>query len=303
MKVNKWREVYDSPQSVDPWKNVPDFALYLDVEPTNHCNMKCAFCNRKRMTRPLGYMLPETFSRILEDAIIFRPKGIRFLRWGEPLWNYATPEYIRKIKDAGMLTHVTTNGLLLSGRIGGLKGCGLDTMIVSMQGTDATGYRRLRGNKQADVIAGIHDFKNSIPDTWLVVSTTITNESPEQVAEFVSTWSAVADEVSVGKTMFRRVRDREGIEDLIQESPELPKSFKCKEIETKLSVQWDGTISACCIDYDNQMTLGNVHKNNLMDSWESPERKAMLEILRLKRLDLLLLCSECELNYEFRGEV
>ena len=71
----------------------------------------------------------------------------------------------------------------------------------------------------------------------------------------------------------------------------------------KLSIDWDGTVSPCCLDYDQQLSIGNINKDNLLDLWNSEELKAIRTLLANKRQDVLLLCSTCELNYPFRGKI
>ncbi len=152
--INPWRKIYDLPESVNPWEFLSegtsiDFALYLDVEPTNHCNMNCAFCVAKQqMKRPKDYMDIKLFEEICKQAEKFGSKGIRFLRWGEPLLHKQIDKMIIMAKDHKQLTHITTNGFFLDDNMCvKLIEAGLDSIIISMQGTNEGEYSKLRGSQ------------------------------------------------------------------------------------------------------------------------------------------------------------
>ena len=83
--LNKWREVYDSKESKNPWKYPSEAPLYLDIEPTNRCNFKCKFCVAHagtQMKRKKGFLDLDLFENICNQAKNIGVKGVRFLRWG-----------------------------------------------------------------------------------------------------------------------------------------------------------------------------------------------------------------------------
>lgn len=68
----------------------------------------------------------------------------------------------------------------------------------------------------------------------------------------------------------------------------------CTEVLTKLSVNWNGDITACCADYDNFMILGNINFGTLKEAWESRKLNMFRDMLgdKLKHAQLPL-CRDC----------
>ena len=44
---------------------------------------------------------------------------------------------------------------------------------------------------------------------------------------------------------------------------------ECPEVFNKLSINWDGTLTACCTDSDNKMLLGNIKESSVTEIWKS----------------------------------
>lgn len=61
--------------------------IYLDVELTNCCNIRCNMCpvGAGVMQRKKGFMNDDVFYRIVEDIKRYHIQGVRFIRWGEPM--------------------------------------------------------------------------------------------------------------------------------------------------------------------------------------------------------------------------
>jgi radical SAM protein with 4Fe4S-binding SPASM domain len=307
IKRNPWRRIYDHPQSLDPHKNgIPEFALYLDVEPTNVCMFDCLFCARQQMKRPLGYMNMDMCEEICRQAELFGCMGIRYLRWGEPLMHPRIDEMVEIAKDHNLLTHITTNGYMLAEPMcHRLIDAGLDSIIISLQGTTGEEYNNVRNTDVYNKIEGNIEQLMSIKEgglPWVHVSTTVTDESDKQIKEWENKWNGIVDSTGWGYTWFKRLKNKERVEDLIKRAKALPHHFKCIEVMNKLSIDLDGTVSPCCLDYDQQLSIGNIKETDLMTLWKSPQANAIRTLLGQKRQDILVLCSGCELNYAFRGK-
>lgn len=309
-QINPWRKIYDLPQSTDPYTyGKPDFALYLDVEPTNGCTFNCLFCARQQMKRPIGYMDLDLYKEICKQAKEYGAHGIRLLRWGEPLLHKQIDEFVKIAKEHSLCTHITTNGMLLDDKmIIRLIESGIDTIIISLQGTNKDEYNKVRNTDKYDVVSNnikrlveIRD-ELKVDNPYVHISTTITDETVAQVKDWERYWSSIVDSTGWGYTWFKRLKDKTKVQDLIDRSKKLPHNFKCIEVMNKLSIDWDGTVSPCCLDYDQQLTIGNIKDNNLMELWKSPQAEAIRTLLGQKRQDLFTLCSGCELNYDFRGK-
>ncbi len=147
-------------QPVDP----PLTKLYL--EPTTKCNLQCRTCMRSTWDEQTGDMPVEVFNKLLRGLrTIPTFSTISFWGIGEPLMH---PEIIGMIRSANRLgykTEMITNGLLLDRDMAeGLVDAGLDTLIVSVDGTSSESYLDIRkGSSFATVLANIrhvHEARN-----------------------------------------------------------------------------------------------------------------------------------------------
>ena len=113
-RENPFRKIYDSEEFksiLQRKENIPKFPFLVDVELTNHCNLKCIFCGQQAMTRPKGFM-SENFKKIVNECSQYNTP-IRFIRWGEPFLHPNIIEFSKYVKSKGLLLHITTNGLAM----------------------------------------------------------------------------------------------------------------------------------------------------------------------------------------------
>lgn len=288
---NPFAEIYQSWVNSDYTPdNYPEAPNTIDIELTNLCNLKCKMCptGQRKLKRGLGYMTNFTFRQILDSAEAFRP-AIRFIRWGEPLMNKNWPYYVNEVKRRGLLCHITTNGhLLTNGAIHELFMTNLDSIKISFQGYDWMEYEDYRGVDYMDVLykqLEVLKRKKNNKKPFVVVGTTVEKPDYRRTELFKQRFGEVADLVLVSKTF-----------DLSEKRDKVP---QCYEVYNKLSVDWDGTITACCGDYDRFMKLGNIKNKELLDVWNGDKLKRIREKLYNGNLKGLPLCQKCaRANYE-----
>ncbi len=305
-----WREVYDNPVSKDPFAyGTPIAPLYLDIEPTNNCNFNCKFCvGKQQATRPKGFMDIELFKSICIQAKEMGTHGVRFLRWGEPMLHPEIINFIRIAKKQGLLTHITTNGSLVDAyNAVKLIDSGLDSIIISLQGLTAEESKELRSEEYEKVVGHVLDFitirnKSKARNPFVQVSTSVTDESDVEQQRFRDYWLQKVDGVTIGSTWFKRLKDKEPVKDFLPRAKKLRTKFKCIEVMTKLSIDWDGAVSPCCLDYDQELTIGNANTQSLKEIWHSMDARAIRKLLANEHQEMFVLCSTCELNYDFRGQ-
>ena len=90
------------------------------------------------------------------------------------------------------------------------------------------------------------------------------------------------DDVKVGVTNLSRIDDSVG------------KHINCKEPWQKLSIDWDGEVSACCGDYDRLLNIGNINDSSLFDLWNTNTKLlAYRTLIGNNKHASLSLCSKC----------
>jgi len=282
---NPFRKYYD-----DDLSKSRDFPLIIDVELTNHCNLMCKMCSRNIMKRDKGFMSRETFNLILKQ-IKGKDVGIRFIRWGEPFLHPHIIDFSNLIKSSDHLLHITNNGLVISeSNMRAIIDMKLDSIIFSMQGLNKKEYEYIRGAPYDILEANIKklvEMRRDRDKPYIHITTTADDIKGKN--RFLNKWSKIVDEVSVGKTNWERL-------DQTTKRCHIP----CTEVHRKLSVDWDGKVTACCGDYDNLLTIGNIHKNSLYDIWNNnPQLDGIRALLDNMNHRALTLCKDCYPAHNF----
>ena len=292
MRINPFNEIYRSKEysEVD---EPSDFPMIVDIELTNDCNLKCKMCSRQIMTRDIGYMSKELFKKIVDECAEHNT-AIRLIRWGEPFLHPHILEFCKYVKDKGLPLHITTNGMVLSeSQMIGIILCKVDSIIFSMQGVTPDGYEHMRKGAIYDLlytnIMKLLELRRTRDKPFIHISTTVTDETDKEINAFKDAWKDVVDSVGIGKTRFSYL----GKEDNIK------KEYRdCKEPWQKLSVDWDGKVSACCNDYDNLLTIGDINERSLFNLWNyNDQLDGIRAILNNMNHRCLTLCSKCFHTY------
>jgi radical SAM protein with 4Fe4S-binding SPASM domain len=288
--------------------HVPLAPSYLDIELTNVCNFACVFCptgigiQRRRR----GFMAAETFQKII-DEIQGTAIGMRFVRWGEPTLHPRWIAFLREAKQRDILCHLTTNGSRLDDEsMSDLVNMGLDCIRFSFQGVDSRTFRAMRRvddfSRLLSTVNTMKKCRGDKPRPLIHVQTSITIESASRVNSFVELARSVADVVTVGRTVLTNLaigdvdsgrEEREQLAALKMEESLATEHPTCNEVFDKLSVNWDGTISACCADFDNVMIVGNLAWDSILQVWRSEKMQRYRLLLSQMRHDEIPLCRHC----------
>jgi pyrroloquinoline quinone biosynthesis protein E len=118
----------------------------LLCELTYRCPLQCPYCSN-----PLGFarhtdeLTTADWERVLTEAAALGAVQAHF-SGGEPLLRADVPQIVRRARDLGLYTNLSTGGTLLTEKLAGqLREAGLDSLQVSIQDADAKNSDRLAG--------------------------------------------------------------------------------------------------------------------------------------------------------------
>ena len=143
----------------------PKSPLMVYVELTRRCNMKCRHCDiwmtaskhkDLKRTEVSGERLLEVLTGQVERGLLAVD-----LFGGEPLMRTDLEEIIRGLKTVGVHVTVTTNGTLVDeNRAAGMVEAGLDQLLVSIDGPEASVHDGIRGREGTfdKAVAGLEAF-------------------------------------------------------------------------------------------------------------------------------------------------
>ncbi len=288
--------------------NLAAFPHIIDIELTNLCNFRCLMCptGNHSQQRPQGFMPEEVFYRIL-DEIRGRKLGLRFIRWGEPLMHPKIIEFLTAAKRDGHLVHLNTNGSYLTEDMADqLLAVPIDSLKFSVQGVDRNSYREMRNidffDKLLETATMLHDKRGKRDLPFLQISTTVTYESKELQQAFLERVSHVCDATNIGATNFDwldlgavRLKPTEVdlLKSLMKQDSVQRIHPECPEVFDKLSINWNGKVTACCMDSNDLMVVGDVATQSLPEIWNSETLNEYRRLLADMRHDEMDLCKHC----------
>ena len=319
-RVNQFDEIYrksngtsNKEKNENLKRDTQKVPLYLDIELTNCCNITCNMCpvGTGKMKRSKGFMTDEVFDKICENVEKYSIEAVRFIRWGEPVLHKNFLFYLEKMKKTGALVHFNTNGMLLTEymmkKIIDLQ---IESVKFSFQGIDHQTYSEMRtgGNYEQlfSIIQNFYKFRGENKYPYISVTTSTTYETKKEIEKFKKSILPYCDKVGVGQTKMEHV-DLEKM-DILPERKLLYETYihkeqgimkrleVCPELWDKLSINWDGSVSACCRDYDNQMLIGNILEDDLLTLFHNKKEKMYRTIVCNGEQDKLPLCKVC---YEY----
>ncbi len=296
IRKNPFRDIYGKGtyREFSPFR----FPEIVDVELTNNCNLNCKMCARQNMTRLRGFMSKEIFETVATECVR-NNAGIRLIGWGEPFLNPNIIEFCKFVKGISIIDpitlkesksplHITTNGHLITDiQMKELVELGLDSIIFSMQGATKKGYEEMRTGadyeKLKRKILKFVEIRGENEKPFIQISSTMTFETEDEISTFVDYWKNIVDEVVVGKT-----------QPLEPPKGEYVYYRPCAEVFHKLTVKWDGQVSACCNDSNNMLVIGAVSQNTLYDIWNNNQiLEAIRKLLTNNKFRTLSLCKNC----------
>jgi len=239
-------------------------------EITNRCHYDCAICVKNKLTRPRGMMDLATFRRLLDKILDECDwiKTVSFAGMGAPLSNPDIVDIVRHVDTLGLEPILVTNGDLLTPDLfARLQDAGLRSVRVSFHGITPEGYSRLHGvesSKFYKVKSQLDDIFTIKDRTKILMTLVIMkgiNEGP--VEDWIAMWEGKADLIEAWTA-------HNWVNQLNNRAVQGERVRTCGRIEHgPLQIQVDGTINACCFDWDGKLTYGDLNKQTLSEIFSS----------------------------------
>ncbi len=287
------------------------FLLYVD--PSSACNFRCTFCPTghtdlvKASEYKRSVMHIELFKKLLQDLEAFSQplKVMRMNKIGEPLLNKELPTMIALAKAGGRVQSIdlATNASMFSPELlTRLVDAGLDRLNVSLEGVTREQYAQhakvdVDFDRLVDNIRWLYAHRGQCEVTIKIPGDYLSEQDRQRFFDlfgdycdriFVEKLSPIWPEFDVAKRAGVATEEREG-----QYRQALLEKDVCTYIFYAMAVNADGTVSACCPDWDQKLIVGDLNSTPLRDIWHSPAMHNLrLQHLRGARRDNPL-CKGC----------
>lgn len=266
------------------------------IEGTNACNSACIMCGHKDMVRTQGIMSLELYKKILEQLQDWPIRSLLLSGFGEPLLDPHLEERISlaKSKGLGNIGLVSNASLLSPEKAKKMISAGLDLMHISLDGASPGTYHKLRpGLDYYKVVENINHILSLSPRPKIHLQVVTLNDNKAEITDLRRLWERKAD-----RLIFRQVQDWAGQVQLqeLQYSPHLADRKywpPCLYLWDQLNVYWDGTVPACCLDYEARQIVGNAGHQLLEDIWNGNRLKDIRQKHNAGQRNEIFLCRQC----------
>lgn len=293
------------------WKEWPktfhigEFPLFIDVEVTSACNLKCPFCATtfRGSNIKKGFISEKIVRKIIDEGTDRNLYGVKFNIRGEPLLHPKIHKFVKYAKDKGLIdVYFNTNAMLLDKeQASRLIDAGLDRLSVSFEGYTKEVYESYRvGAKFSTVLKNIEEIQSlkkklAVEHPRIRVQTVMLPELKGSFGEYKAFWQGRVDEVGYLDYKEMKVKKR-GIQ----------YPWACPQIFQRMALWWDGTLLPCNHDDDGLLSLGNVKDIEVKSAWHSDFLNKLRETHKAGIAHEIPACDGCYLRdseiLKLRGE-
>jgi len=271
------------------------YPLSLIIDPCNVCNFRCRFCPTghpdliSKVGRPSGKMSFGLFRKIIDDCKGMLPTGgdrIKRLfldKDGEPLLNKGLFKMIRyaKGKEVFQSIETATNAFFLNDKtISLMVGSGLDLVRVSIEQVSDEKYCQVTGrnvqyNQIRRNIERLFREKERQGSNLKIHAKLPGIVDEREKKTFIRDFEGISDTYHVetlagwSRTdLFDFTLGREVNTGVDSESSMNYDRVICNLPFRTMSVNWNGAVSICCVDWTWGTVVGDASKETMGDIWE-----------------------------------
>ncbi|MEM3394010.1 MAG: SPASM domain-containing protein [Candidatus Methanomethylicia archaeon] len=272
--------------------------IFVKIENTNLCNAKCLYCPHKYLKRKKGFMKKELFKKIVDECVNWKIKEIHLCNFGEPLLDKEIVDKIKYIKKFKIKTVIFTNGSLLNKNISKkIMEAGLDELWISYDGFSKKHFEKYRYPLKYEVVKKNIENVIRIKEKWNFKTKIIlqpvfdkTKMNIKYLYNFKKLWLGKVDRINIQK-----IHDWHGTINNNVFFNRLNSKIFCLDAFQYMTINWDGTVVPCCLDYEAEHIMGDVNKQTLRDIWFGKKFKRFRKTL-IENINSIEMCKNCKIR-------
>jgi len=275
----------------------------INVDPSSLCNFRCRFCFHacEHQIQQKGLMPWELYKKIISDIKEFdNPlKVLRLYAFGEPILNPKFADMIKYAKDAKISETIdtTTNGSLLNPKLNlEIIDAGIDRINISVNGITAKQYLEFSHyvidfDKYVENIIHLYENKKQCTIFIKINGDTISEDDKEK---FLEIFTPISDGIAIENLMscWYNIDIKSNPNVGIYGQP-LKEVKICPYIFYSYCINFNGNVSACFLDWNQKLLVGNIFNNNLKEIWNGPDLTRMRITMLKKFRNLMPICKNC----------
>lgn len=271
------------------------FPLFLDIEVTSVCNLKCPFCATTFKADEIkkGFISSGVVKKMIDEGSLNNLYGVKFNIRGEPLLHPEIHDFVKYAKEKGLVdVYFNTNAMLLTeGVIRRLIDAGLDRLSISVEGHTKEIYEKYRiGGDFETILTNIENVRSlkkklKVRHPKIRVQSVMLPGLENVFDDYKRFWSKRADDVAY--LDYKEMKEKK---------KSVRYFWSCPQIWQRMAIQWDGTILPCNHDDDGLIALGNIADISIREAWHSQRLKDIREAHKKGRSHQIRACDGCYLR-------
>ncbi|MDR1083413.1 MAG: radical SAM protein [Deltaproteobacteria bacterium] len=298
--------IFSSDRWLKDYDPVGPFPMWVNLEPTNVCQLECFFCSRQLSDRPLGYLDLDLAKSLFSETARYPGAAVRLTGWGEPLLHPRIAELTDMIKGFGLKLKIYTNSMALTPALmEHFIKIGVDDIQFSLQGLTPEQYEFNRVKARYSQVEGkiimASELRGDKQRPFLSVLTSVLADELAQAdpVEFTQKLLKYADKVAMDLTNLNFVSGEARVKPFLgRQSKGLTRGL-CVDVFLSLEVKYDGSIQFCGQDARGlpEHTIGKAPEMTLHEAWLSPAMEAKREAVgRHLGHENYTVCRDCYHN-------
>jgi radical SAM protein with 4Fe4S-binding SPASM domain len=292
---------------------IPAGPVAVSIEPTTNCNLQCPECpsGLRSFTRPTGKTDPVLFDKWLAE-LSSTAIWLNLYFQGEPLLHPDLNKLLTTARHHRLYTMISTNGHFLSeDHCNMLIDCGLDRLIISVDGLDQESYQQYRRGGHLDIVmAGIDRLckmktDRKVHHPYLILQSLVLSSNEHQTGELLRMLEKPGvDQISLKSAQFYHL---DTDDHLLPHNPLFRRYSKgtdgqyqsknrflnhCFRFWNSVVITWDGSVLPCCFDKDASHILGDLKTQHFREVWRGEKRKLFMKQLFSQRKSIGI-CQNC----------
>lgn len=281
-RYTEYRRLY---KAAGRFEHEPAFPLYLMLEQTYLCNLRCPMCiqglpAQREAFEPDGARMSwELFEKIVLEGERHGCPSISMHVNDEPLLVKDLPERIAFAKAHGFMDVImTTNGVLFTKeKVQRVIEAGVTHILFSVDAATKETYDKVRIGGDFDrvlnaieLVRRVRSSRNSVLP--IIRASFVQNRLNQHETEaFRERFSGLVDYAEIqGFSRYYGYTDQ-----LIPSGSSPVEDFTCNEPWRKLIVRVNGDVLPCCTFYGYELVLGNLRDFSLFDLFNSSRMKQL----------------------------
>jgi len=292
---------------------VKDYALKTPVprncliELTNGCNHACVFCHNPKMERKISHLDIEEYKNFIETAVIEGVEEFGLYSTGEPFMTKNLEEFIKIAKEKGAKrVYITSNGALAN--LEKVKKCidnGLDSIKFSINAGSKETYKIIHGHDDFDkVIFNLKEIykykKEKKINIQLLCGFVYTDLTYNEIDKFKLKFGKYFEDIQFYPTINQGGRTFDRLEKLNSlenyKKDQKVENKPCDMLWSRLHLTSEANLTACCVDYENDLVYKKFEKNEKLYDQFNSEHMIKLRSKHINNNLTNTICDGCMFN-------